>query len=168
MAGVSTFLGFLLYKSDLKISELSTNIKQLETKINQEYQTKITHIIVDEDKQLSWETISKNRELLLKIKGIDQNEKQREKICVLLVNNIENQDNENELSPNSDQRIKNDDCQKPSREIPKKDGIWELEYTFPDQNYQIIRVETIYKDNRILVKLFKIKSDGSSVKNLPR
>ena len=51
MAGVSTFLGFLLYKSDLKISELSTNIKQLETKINQEYQTKITHIIVDEDKQ---------------------------------------------------------------------------------------------------------------------
>lgn len=169
MAGVSTFLGFSLSKSQEQIFALQEEKRLLEAKLNQKYPTKITQTIVDQDRQLSWETIiSKDRKLLLKIKDIDKPKQPLDKICVLLVNEMENKDQQNQLSFNIDQIINNKNCPEPSREIPKKDGIWELEYTFPDQNEQIIRVETIYKDNSILVKLFKIKSDGNSVKNLSR
>ena len=147
MAGVSTFLGWSLYKSHLKISALSAKIEELETKPNSNEPTTITQAIVDQDEQISWKTFYQNNEFLLQIKGINKSELELDKICVLSVTTIENKDNEHEFYLSGEKRIDQRDCQQPSIVIPEQDGNWELEHPFPDPKSRTIRVEKIYQNN---------------------
>ncbi len=149
MAGVSTFLGFRLHKAQIKIADLSAKIEQLETKPDLSKPTKITQTIVDRDEQLSWETLYQDKALLLTIKGRNESELQLDKICVLSVKKIENDDDLNEFYLSGDKRVDENNCHKPSIVIPKEDGIWELEYLFTDQKSRTIRVEKIYNNNSV-------------------
>ena len=151
--GVSIFLGFSLHKAQVKraylsakIDRLETKIDQLEMKLNLSNPTKITQTIVDQDEQLSWETLYQDKELLLTIKGRNESELQLDKICVLSVTKIENEDNENEFYLSGDERVNKNDCQKSSLFIPETDGTWKLKHIFSDQTSRTIRVEKIYKN----------------------
>ncbi len=138
--GVSIFLGFSLHKAQLRIADLS----------DLRNQTKITHTIVDQDEQLSWETLYKDKKLLLiiilTIKGRNESELELDKICALSVTKIENEDNENEFYLSGDERVNENDCQKSSLFIPETDGTWKLQHIFSDQTSRTIRVEKIYKN----------------------
>lgn len=154
MTGVAVFLGFRLHKAQVKTANMSAKIDQFETKIDQlettpylSEITKNTQTIVDQNDQLSWETLYQNQELLLTIKGTNKSELQPDKICVLSVEKIENEDNETEFYLTGDKRVNKNNCQNPSIVIPKEDGNWELEHIFTDQKSRTIRVEKIYKNN---------------------
>lgn len=148
MTATSTFFCFSLYQSHIETLNLSEKIEELEKELNQSEARKITQTIVEQDRQLSWTTEYKNRELLLKIKRISNSQETNEEICVLLVKKIDNKDNENEFYLSGKKRVEKNDCQKPSLAIPKENGIWELEHSFPDPTSRIIRVEEIHKNNR--------------------
>lgn len=118
MTGVSLFLGFSLLQAQVKIAELSWGTKQI-----------------------SWETSYQDEKLQLKIKGrINQSELQPKEICILPVVNQE------ELYVDGKPKENKNLCQKSSIANLEKDGTWNFEYTFKDQNHRTIRVEEIYNN----------------------
>ncbi|MEL7035127.1 MAG: hypothetical protein AAFO04_05845 [Cyanobacteria bacterium J06592_8] len=133
MTGVSLFLGYSLYKAQVKIA-------QLETRVTQNIQT-----IVTPDEELSWEVSNQDNSPVLKIQGINKSERQPDKICVLLVEN-----EENEFYLNRNKRVDKDNCRKPSIIVPDQEGNWDLEHTFTEEKSRTIRVEKIYNNNSTL------------------
>ena len=134
-----------MHQAQVKIADLSAKIEQLETTPNLSKPKKITQTIVDQDEQLSWETLYQGKALLLKIKGTNKSEIQPDEICVLSVKKIQNQDHEFYLS--GDKRVDESNCQKSSIVIPEQDGSWELEHPFSDQKSRTIKLEKIYQNN---------------------
>ncbi|MDY7021705.1 MAG: hypothetical protein SWJ54_10135 [Cyanobacteriota bacterium] len=132
MTGVSLFLGYSLYKAQVEIA-------QLETRVTQNVQT-----IVTPDEELSWEVSNQDNISILKIQGINKSERQPDQICVLLVKNEENKENEFYLSQKK--RTDKDNCRKPSLVIPDREGQWNLEHTFTEEKSRTIRVEKIYSN----------------------
>ena len=104
---------------------------------------------VEQRELLSWsETVKEDNKLLLKIEGrIQTNEKDVvDTICVLSVVNgryffIQDKGVE--------ERKKENSCQYKSKVNPQNNGSWKFEKTFRDRNYKIIRVEKIYKQNKV-------------------
>ena len=104
---------------------------------------------VEQGGLLSWSETVKDNKLLLQIEGrIERSEKDVvDTICVLSVVNdryffiIDDK--------YAEERKKENSCQGKSKVKPRNNGSWDFKNDFQDQNYRIIRVEKIYKQNKV-------------------
>ena len=147
MAGLSSFLGFTMYKARVKISNLSSQIEQLKTSHDLRERIQITQTFLAQDQE----------KLLLKITVRNHSEQQPDKICVLSITSTSQYYLDGKLRNSNAQQdqkycaLKNDsnvpNSQKEGNWQLTKDGNWQLTKSFDTSQPRTIRVEKIYEDN---------------------
>ncbi len=112
--------------------------------------TKTSHLgnrieeVVGNRIELSLQPVGKDKRLLLEINGkIGSERESLDKICVLSVTN-------SSFDLDGNKRTKENSCQGSSLVSVQNDGSWRLEHLVADQKGRVIRVEKIYRDNRVV------------------
>lgn len=96
---------------------------------------------------LSWSApVVKDKGLPLKINGrIKGSERKHvESLCVLSISG------DSFFYLDASKRTKKNSCQGKSLVPVQNDGSWRLEHPFADQKRRVIRVEKIYRDNKVV------------------
>lgn len=101
---------------------------------------------IEENETLSWSDVGKDKGLLLKINGRIKGSERGlvDKICVLSITKS------GSFFIDGNKRTKDNSCQGKSLISVQNDGSWQFAHTFENQKRRIIRIEKIYRDNRVV------------------